>query len=47
MDKILEIKKIDLYEEIANVCPSQKGLRNMPVEEVTLKINQMNAKMAL
>lgn len=40
MDKILEIKHIDLYQEIANVCPSQKDLKTMPVEEVALKINQ-------
>jgi len=47
MDKILEIKQIDLYQEIANVCPSQKDLKNMPTDEVTMKINQITTKMAL
>jgi hypothetical protein len=47
MDKILEIKHIDLYQEIANVCPSQKDLKNMPTEEVVSKINLFTTKMAL
>jgi hypothetical protein len=47
IDKIMEIKNFDLYEEIANVCPSQKGLRNMPTDEVVTRINQFTAEMAL
>ena len=47
LEKIQEIKHIDLYSEIATVCPSQKDLRTMSTEEVLTKINQFTAKMAL
>jgi hypothetical protein len=47
MDKILEVKQFDLYEEIASVCPSQKNLKNMPTEEMNVKISQYTAKLAL
>lgn len=47
MDKIMEIKQLDLYQEIANVCPSQKNLKNMPTDEVVTRIHQFTAEMAL
>jgi hypothetical protein len=47
MQKIIEIKQIDLYQEIADVCPMHRDLKNMSSEEVTMKINHYTSKMAL
>lgn len=47
MNKILEVKQFDLYQEIAEVCPSQKNLKSMPTDEVIMKINQFTTRMAL
>jgi hypothetical protein len=47
MEKINEVKHIDLYQEIANVCPMHRDLKNMSSEEVAIKINHYTSKMAL
>lgn len=43
MDRL--VTKIDIYEEIASVCPMQCDLKSMSTEEMTVKISQYNSKL--
>jgi hypothetical protein len=36
-----------LYQQIADVCPMHRDLKNMSSEEVALKINHYTSKMTL
>ena len=40
MEKVLEIKQIDLYDEMANICPNKdiKLIKSYSHEEVSQKI---------
>ena len=37
---------MDIYQEIARVCPSHNDLKNMPPEEINRKISHYSAKMS-
>ena len=32
MEKIIEVKQMDIYQEIARVCPTHNDLKDLPPE---------------
>ena len=49
MDKVLEVKQMDLYDEMATVCPNKdlKMMRSLSHEEVNQKIHHYSSQMAM
>lgn len=49
MDKVLEVKQMDLYDEMAHVCPNKdlKMMKSLSHEEVNQKIHHYSSQIAL
>lgn len=49
MNKVIEIKQMDLYDEMASVCPNKdlKLMRTFSHEEVNQKIHDYSTQIAL
>jgi hypothetical protein len=49
MNKVIEIKQMDLYDEMASVCPNKdlKLMRTFSNEEVNQKIHDYSTQIAL
>ena len=49
MDKVLEVKQMDLYDEMAHVCPNKdlKMMKSLSNEEVNQKIHHYSSQISM